>query len=285
MTARGEHLTFGTVVGNAMVVTACLAHDRLEPCTSSNWRGLIRTIVAAAQSQAAGASFLLLLPAGFVDAARKDPLPVCRGVAEEVAGLVGSAPEGSTVCFGVDGLDGRVQLGAAATGHGLVALGRKFYPAPGEEIVAAESAFDMEQGYRRTFDFAGRSFYLSVCYDTFGLKKLGTPRAGVDGIVAMVHGFAAPGQPGSGAGYFARYGFAGASRAWGCPVYGAALFEGRVQDRWPTAVLWDQGGMDSKRWTFARNPLAAVRTHSLQHGEYEVCLNCFEQPGIRQALE
>lgn len=261
-------------VRQGVVVTACLASpDVLMP--NRQRMGLLKALLPTVTQRAQGAPFLLVLPAGFLDSGRRDPLLLCHQTAATISQSLQHAPVGSTVCYGVDGHDGKAQLGCAATREGLIALGRKFFAAPGEGIRAADSPFALEEGYPRTFAFSGRTYYLAVCYDAFGIRKQTVPNQGVDGIISLVHWFAPPGEAGSGAGYFARYGFAGASRVWSCPVYGAVVFHDRVQPGWPSGVLWDQIDLDPKRWTYADNPLAPSETWTVQHRTESATLAMF----------
>ena len=63
---------------------------------------------------------------------------------------------------------------------------------------------------------------MAVCYDGFGIKQKGISNFGIDVILDLVHGFGD--DYGVGHQYFAKHGFAGASKEWNCPVFGAAVF-------------------------------------------------------------
>jgi hypothetical protein len=53
-----------------------------------------------------------------------------------------------------------------------------------------------------------------------------------------------------------RHGFAGASREWGCPVFGAAVFfDRRVPRNWPSGVYWTRGDVSTQVWGYDDNPL------------------------------
>ena len=130
------------------------------------------------------------------------------------------------------------------------------------------STHTCQKGRPRIFTFGGQQYYLAVCYDGFGMKRVKRTGAPViHGIINLVHFFTPPRNEGAGAGYFARYGFAGASKAWQCPVYAAVRFGGPIQENWPTGVLWDQGDLDAKRWTYRHNPLRAEAEHWLEGSE------------------
>jgi hypothetical protein len=83
-----------------------------------------------------------------------------------------------------------------------------------------------------------------------GLK----PAANV--VLALVHGFWRKKNWPRGASYFARHGFAGAAKAWRCPVFGSAVFfNRRIPKRWPSGVIWNQGGKSTQEWRYGDNPL------------------------------
>lgn len=258
-----------------IIITACVSPG--EHATDFRHQlGLLKAMLRVVHDQVKGSSFLLVLPAGYFDSGPDHPRTLYRRGAHQIARCLRPAPVGSTICFGVDGSGGQVQLGAAVTREGLMALGRKFYPAPGEtRLDRAKSPYSLEEGLPRTFTFNGRTYYLSVCYDTFGLKKRSVPNHGVGGIIGLVHYFGRSGQPMSGAPYFARYGFAGVSKAWGCPVYGAVVFHGEVQQKWPTAVLWDKGALDTKRWRYGDNPLIPEVVQELEYGQESAMLSFY----------
>jgi hypothetical protein len=159
--------------------------------------------------------------------------------------------------LGIDGRGGEDQTVMAVSRTRILAIGRKFH-ATGSERAWVDTCPDPwcgEHGYPRTFDFEGRRYYLAACYDTFGIQHNRLPNPGVQAILDCVHGFQPVGEGNSGWFYFARGGFARASRQWGCTVYGSAAFLGRpIPDRWPSAVYWDQGVADPKRWRLVHNP-------------------------------
>ncbi|PXF60765.1 MAG: hypothetical protein C4B59_08050 [Candidatus Methanogaster sp.] len=72
----------------------------------------------------------------------------------------------------------------------------------------------------------------------------------------LVHSFYPVGEGSSGAPYFAKHGFAGASKQWDCPVFGAVVFFGRnILENWPTGVYWNQGSKSTVDWAYADNPV------------------------------
>ena len=64
-------------------------------------------------------------------------------------------------------------------------------------------------------------------------------------------------------------GFVGASKQWGCPVFGSAVFFNRpIPERWPSGVYWNQGSKSTKTWRYDNNPVKKSRSlsHSIPEG-------------------
>lgn len=81
---------------------------------------------------------------------------------------------------------------------------------------------------------------MAVCYDGFGIKKQNIKNPGVDVILDLVHRFPPIGEDISGDVLFAKHGFAGAAKHWGCPTLGAAVFyNSDIPSKWPTGVVWE----------------------------------------------
>lgn len=162
------------------------------------------------------------------------------------------------VCLGVDSKDGNDQLGVAISRDGLIAIGRKFYAAPGEEytLKTAKTENEMEFGYNRTFEFQNRKFFLAVCYDGFGIKHKKLKKNEVDVIIDLIHAFYPKGEGGSGDVYFAKHGLAGASKEWDCFAFGAAVFFHRlIPQNWQSGIKWNKGSMSTQKWKYEDNPL------------------------------
>jgi predicted amidohydrolase len=225
--------------------------------------------------------FLLVLPAGFLDAGDRKPSGVCRQAATAVSRALVDAPEGSVVCLGVDGRGDCDQLGMAIGRGGVVAMARKFHPIGDERecLERAESAWALEGDKPRVFSFGALEFYIAVCYDSFGIRKERVRRL-ADVVVNLVHGFSRPGKPGSGSFYYARDGMLGAARTWGCPAVAAALFDGGIHRNWPTAVIWD-GPRDPSRWRYADNPLRSAGILECRHGGETALLDVYPLSHLR----
>jgi hypothetical protein len=93
---------------------------------------------------------------------------------------------------------------------------------------------------------------------------LGNPD--IDMVFNLVHKFNPRPEPCSSTQYFAMYGFAGSSREWGCPTFGAAVFFNRpIPPRWPTGVLWNQGAKGIKSWRYTDNPLKHLEEFEVEN--------------------
>jgi hypothetical protein len=159
------------------------------------------------------------------------------------------------VCTGVD--SARDQIAIAVDKTGILAKGRKFYTAPGEDqIELAPNFSSAEDGKSRIFELNGTRYYMCVCYDIFGLRHKDLSNPGVDVVLNLVHAFYPSGEGPSGEPYFARHGFAGASKQWGCLVFGTAVFFNRkIPEHWPTGVYWNQGDKSTTKWRYSDNPI------------------------------
>ncbi|MGG6432726.1 hypothetical protein ACPF7I_01950 [Anoxybacillus sp. D401a] len=180
------------------------------------------------------------------------------------------------ICLGIDGWYGLDQMAVLFTKDGLQAIGRKFYPTDFEEIDGADSHLSLEDGYSRVFELKGKKFYMAVCYDVFGIKKEKLKNSGVDVILDLVHQFHPIGEDNSGDVLFAKHGFAGASKHWGCPTFGAAVFFNReIPKNWPTGVIWDCNKKNTRNWRYTDNPLTHYE-EILLRGDENVLIRLFE---------
>jgi len=184
------------------------------------------------------------------------------------------------VCLGIDGAmkkgknapPPRDQLGFAIDKNGILAIGRKFYPIFEEKKSSylAQDHMGLEQGHSRIFLFNGRKYYLAVCYDIFGIKHNSQDNPGVDAVLNFVHKFTPRCQctgevcscnATSGDVYFPKNGFAGASKQWGCPVFGSVYFMNRdIPGRWPSGVFWNKDGINTRYWKYTDNPIKPTMT-------------------------
>lgn len=188
-----------------------------------------------------------LLPGGFLSAGGEQANALFYDAGKRLGGLLSeNSPCGkdSTIVFGADGLHiyGDImgeQLAVAINRSGVTAVGRKFYPTKGEKkfLRPAPDYMAPELTRGRVFSAGGKKFYMGVCYDSFGIRRKNLPNPGVDAFLNLVHWFLPVGLGQSGETYYARHGFAGASKQWNVNTFGAAQFYGRkVPEKWPTGV-------------------------------------------------
>jgi hypothetical protein len=205
---------------------------------------------------------VILFPGGWFSAGNQKVQTLYKWVEEQVGRVLSEKARNLIACLGIDGRKtsewARDQIGAAISKNGIIALGRKFHPAPSEKeyVDLAKDHLAKEEGKTRIFELGGRKYFICACYDSFGIKQKGIPNFGIDVVLDLVHGFYPKGEGGSGDVYFAKHGFAGASKEWDCLVFGAAVFFNRkIPEYWPSGVYWNQGSKKStQKWRYADNP-------------------------------
>jgi len=206
---------------------------------------------------------IVIFPAGMFFTDQNLPSSLYPQLQIVLSKYLATIPGNVIVCFGIDGsVDpegyARDQIAVAVDRTGIIALGRKFYPQKIERgHVNLAGGFNVpEQGKNRIFRFREKSYYLAMCYDSFGIKNQDIKNPGVQGIIELAHCFYPKGKGPSGDPYFARHGFAGAARQWNCTAYGTGVFFRReVPERWPTGVIWNQGAISTQNWRYEMNPL------------------------------
>ncbi len=205
---------------------------------------------------------VILFPGGWFSAGKVEARSLYKWVGEQVGGILCKKDRIMIACLGIDGRKtsewSKDQIGAAISKEGIIALGRKFHPAPNEKryVDLANDHLEKEENRSRVFELGGRKYFICACYDSFGIKQKGIPNFGIDVILDLVHGFYPKGQGSSGDVYFAKHGFAGASKEWGCLTFGAAVFfNRRIPERWPSGVYWNQGGASTQKWRYEDNPI------------------------------
>lgn len=219
---------------------------------------------------------VIVFPAGMFYTNGEPPSSIYSKIEKEISSFLVSLGKNFIICFGIDGsvdADGyaRDQIAVAVDHTGIIALGRKFYPQKKERghVNLAKSYNIPEDGKSRIFNYGDYSFYLAVCYDSFGIKKQNIKNPGVTGLIELAHCFYPKGLGPSGEPYFARHGFAGASRQWECPVFGTGVFFNRtVPEGWPTGVMWNRGEISTRDWKYEMNPMRpeAVGSVSIPEG-------------------
>ncbi len=211
---------------------------------------------------------VILFPGGWFSAGKEETRSLYKWVEENVKNILNINERNIVVCIGIDGrIDQypRDQIGIAVSKKGIEAIGRKFQQAPQEKghVELAKDHLSKEDGKSRVFELNGRKHFLCACYDSFGIRKKGISNFGIDIILDLVHSFYKPGKGPSGVFYFARDGFAGASKHWACPVFGAVVFFDRDPKNWSSGVYWNQGDKDIKKWRYADNPIKPKVTFEL----------------------
>jgi len=210
---------------------------------------------------------VILFPAGYFNAGQGEANAILPWVGREIGSNLAGSEQNIVICVGIDGWVQaqmpRDQLVVAIGKQGVKALGRKFYPTKRErgKIHFANNHLLEEQGYSRIFSLNTRRYYIAVCYDVFGIKRLALTNPEVGAILNCVHGFYLPKQGAAGVSLFTRHGFAGASKQWGCPVFGTAVFFNRsVPKDWPSGVYWNQGSKSTKEWAYSDNPIKELES-------------------------
>jgi len=204
-------------------------------------------IVECIVNEVAG-SGVILFPGGWFSAGQQRAETIYKWVEENVGDILSRKNREIIACVGVDGREtsewARDQIGAAITKKGIIALGRKFHPAPKEKkyVELAKDHLSQEDNKSRYFELSGRKYFLCACYDSFGIKQKEIPNFGIDIILDLIHGFYSKGEGNSGEANFARHGLAGASNQWRCPVFAATIFfRDNIPQDWPSGVHWDKG--------------------------------------------
>lgn len=224
---------------------------------------------------------IAIFPAGMFDTENKPPSSIYPEIEKSISSFLSSIENQIVVCFGIDGSNGRDQVAVAVDRTGIIALGKKFYQVKEEKghVNLAENFNTLENGKPRIFNFGNSSFYLGMCYDSFGIKKQKIKNPGVSGFIELAHCFYPKGEGPSGESYFARHGFAGTAYQWNCTVYGTAVFFNRkVPENWPTGVIWNQGSISTKTWKYSLNPLKPVDVEHINIDEGNAVVRLFPMP-------
>lgn len=202
---------------------------------------------------------VILFPAGWLNAGKtRKAKNLYNRTATSVKNILGKKKRNIAIALGIDGRDEEDQIAIAISKKGIEAIGRKFHPTKEEKsyLDRAKDYLSPEDNQSRIFSLNGKKYFLCVCYDSFGIRQEELPNIGIDVILNHVHRFNPKGKPSSGEVYFAKNGFAGASKAWNCLVFGAAVFFNReVPERWPTGVSWNCGNKSVQKWSYDDNPI------------------------------
>jgi hypothetical protein len=254
---------------DSWIATATLEHADEHNSDNQNRLEILSAIInELLKCMPEDAPGLLVLPGGWIDAGEQKPKDVFKRIEQAVSNqLTGTS---ITVCLGVDGglicekgqdSDGYYadQVGLVINSSGIIAAGRKFHPSPQERdyVTICKDYQSGEGDYPRNFEFNGKTGFIAVCYDSYGIRQKNLNNPGIDFVLNLVHCFYPRGEGPSGNQYFAKHGFAGASKQWNCPVFGTAVFFGRsIPPKWPTGVVWNQGSKSTLVWKYDENPLS-----------------------------
>jgi len=231
-------------------------------------------------------NIILLFPAGWFKAGKQKASSLYDWAESSVSNLLAGRNSNFIACFGIDGGfsdDGSMkdQIGMAVNKKGILSIGRKFYPSPADgDINLAQSHFDLEFGKSRQFNIDDLNFYISVCYDVFGIKNEDQYiNKGVHVILNLIHQFnggsGVSDTGGSGVSYFARLGLAGASYRWKCPVFAASIFVNKKIQKWPSGVFWSKRGAPSKSCTYSDISIKPVNDEILFCKEDTIVLKTY----------
>ena len=269
------------------VATVVLQSDRKYKYKSDERLNALSLIVEQVLQNIKGDG-VILFPAGWLNAGKKQkPRILYDSTAASVKNILSNERRNIVVALGIDGrdIDGgdKVvdQIAIAISKNGIEAIGRKFHPTSEEEeyLDRAQDHLSLEDNHKRIFSLNGKKYFLAVCYDSFGIRKKELPNIGIDVILNHVHRFNPKGEPSSGDVYFAKNGFAGASKEWNCLVFGAAVFFKReVPDRWPTGVYWNCGSKSVQKWSYNDNPIKPVSLFSIKVTEGTAHIRIYNLP-------
>lgn len=258
-TVRGKS---GAVAAAPWVATA-IGELRDDDYVANDRMNALRDVVLQVLAVTTGPG-VITFAGGWFESGSARPQRLVNDVSTRVAALLAAHAAGRevAVCVGVDGRDGRDQLGVAIGASGVVAAGRKFHPTR-DEAGTIESAADWRAGegaHERVFEIAGRRFFIGVCYDVFGVTQRRLPDPRVDALLGLVHSFRPRGEGGSSDVLFARHGFAGAAKQWSVPVFGAVKFRRRtIPSTWPSGVAWNLDESSTTAWAYEHNTVAPTQ--------------------------
>ncbi|MEM5799311.1 MAG: hypothetical protein QXZ43_01435 [Candidatus Aenigmatarchaeota archaeon] len=187
---------------------------------------------------------IILFPAGWFYSNKK-PKKLYEIFSKKIENYLKNFDREIVVCVGFDGRKNlKDQLGICITKKGVISIGRKFYPIKSEKdyLDSAPDHLSKEDNKSRIFKFNKKKYYISVCYDVFGIKKENVENPGVDAILNLVHEFK---NNDSEANYL-RHGCAGASNKWKVPVYVSVNFYKNSEVNFPSGIKWYKGKTYSK---------------------------------------
>ena len=253
-----------------LTVYKCHNEDRLNVLSN-----VVQSIVKRSTGDG-----VILFPAGMFYTEEKPASTYYNRVQETLIPVLKQTTSHIIVCTGVD--SARDQIALAIDKTGIIAKGRKFYTAPGEDQIELAPNYSTEEdGKSRRFELNGTRYYMCVCYDIFGLRHKDLHNPGVDVVLNLVHCFYQPGEGPSGLALFAKHGLAGASKQWKCPVFAAVIFfKPNIPTQWPTGVYWNQGDKSTKFWKYSDNPIKPADSFEPEVEEGAALVRMYKHPGL-----
>lgn len=250
---------------NNWIATVVLQSDSDKDYSNDGRMELLTQIVDRIVKETSGDG-VILFSGGWFYTDKEKPSTIYEWAENGIKTILKKIDKHIFVCIGIDGSVkdeyARDQIGLAVDRKGIEAICRKFHPAKPEKehIDLANDYLSKEDGKLRIFELNRVKYFMCLCYDTFGIRQQNLTNPCVDVVLNMVHCFYPKGEGPSGESYFARHGFAGASKRWNCPVFGAVVFFNReIPERWPTGVYWNQGDKGTPKWKYEDNPLKCTR--------------------------
>jgi hypothetical protein len=280
-TVKEERTDKWTITDGTVIYTVYNEDERLTVYKHHNKDRLdvLSTVVQSVVKQSTGDG-VILFPAGMFYTEEKPASTFYNRVQETLIPVLKQTNDHVIVCAGVD--SARDQIAIAVDKTGIIAKGRKFYTAPGEDQIELAPNYSTEEdGKSRRFELNGTRYYLCVCYDIFGLRHKDLPNPGVDVVLNLVHCFYQPGEGPSGLALFAKHGLAGASKQWKCPVFAAVVFfKPNIPTQWPTGVYWNQGDKSTREWRYSDNPIKPADSFEPEVEEGVALVRMYKHPGL-----
>lgn len=228
---------------------------------------------------------VILFPGGWFSAGNQGAQTLYKWVEERVGRILGERDKNLIACMGIDGREtsewAKDQIGVAISRNGIIALGRKFHPAPSEKeyVDLAQDHLAREEGKTRVFELGGRKYFICACYDSFGIKHKELQNPDVDIILDLIHRF----KPKESEANFARHGLAGASNQWRCPVFAATVFFKPIPPDWPSGVYWDKGNTHSPSCTYVSISIKPINETPLRITEGVASIRIYDIGGDKNA--
>jgi hypothetical protein len=281
-TVKEERTGKWTIEDGNTIYTAYNGDELLDvyKCHNEDQLKVLSDVVQSILKQSTGDG-IILFPAGMIYTEDKAASTFYNQVQETLIPVLKQTNDHVIVCTGVD--SARDQIAIAVDKTGIIAKGRKFYTAPGEDQIELAPNYSTEEdGKSRIFELNGTRYYMCVCYDIFGLRHKDLPNPKVDVVLNLVHAFYPSGEGPSGLALFAKHGLAGASKQWKCPIFAAVVFfKPNIPTHWPTGVYWNQGDKSTREWRYSDNPIKPANSFEpITIEEGAALVRMYKHPGL-----